>query len=204
MLKMLDAGMFEGEAVADLYFNILYAVQLLIALAETILWYIAAFMSLRWMYLAASNIMAWEIPHVKQKPNMCFWNYIIPFWNLFQPYLFMRDICNAVKVDACGSSSWKKLPGPGVLKLWWAAFLLYSIFSRAVFRLSGKDDPSMSYAIQMLVLETVADIADIIAVLSLLVITRRVEEDQKNYKEKYKFRQIDQLPEVLPADIALS
>lgn len=52
------------------------------------------------------------------------WGWIVPFMNLFKPYQVLSEIYKAGAADYVGSEGWKKLPGSGMLLLWWIFWVI--------------------------------------------------------------------------------
>lgn len=76
-----------------------------------------------WIYRAAANVVAAEVPGFDFTPGWAVGWYFIPFANLYQPFVAMRQIWNA----SLGEHPDDLDHGHPILTLWWTTWLLSNI-----------------------------------------------------------------------------
>jgi hypothetical protein len=85
-----------------------------------------------WIYRAAANVVAAQVPGFDYTPSWAVGWLFIPIANLFKPYGAMRQIDNASQ----GADGGALNQGNWLLRSWWAAWLIVSIAGNISFRLS--------------------------------------------------------------------
>lgn len=138
----------EEEIMADACFSDLLttisnSIYIFIYIPSIIIFYV-------WQYRAAANAQYMGIPYIDQKPHWGFWNYIIPFWSLYKPYKFMKQLWNCTEHfnNTKSYSSWKDLPAPLCIKIWWGTFLISSFLNRISQRWEMRLDKNLDAPIE--------------------------------------------------------
>jgi hypothetical protein len=85
-----------------------------------------------WIYRAAANIVAAEVPGFDYTAGWAVGWYFIPFANLVKPFTAMRQIWNA----SHGGGGDQLDTGNGLLTLWWTTWLTSNIATNVSFRIS--------------------------------------------------------------------
>lgn len=102
------------------------------ALGDALLTFITIILFGMWIYRAAANIVAAEVPGFDYTAGWAVGWYFIPFANLVKPFSAMRQIWNA----SHGGSGDELEAGNGLLTLWWTTWLTSNIATNISFRLS--------------------------------------------------------------------
>lgn len=85
-----------------------------------------------WIYRAAANVVAAEVPGFDYSAGWAVGWYFIPFANLVKPFTAMRQIWNA----SHGGAGDELDVGNGLLTLWWTTWLTSNIATNASVRFS--------------------------------------------------------------------
>lgn len=125
---VLDLNDPAQEAVIQLF--------ALLAVTAAIVTIITIILFSMWIYRAAANIVAAEIPGFEYTPGWAVGWYFIPFANLVKPYHAMRQTWNA----SFGGEGDALNHGNGLLIIWWVSWLLSNIADNISMRLSLRAD----------------------------------------------------------------
>ena len=84
---------------------------------------------IRWFHAAYSNLLALGQPELRYKPGWAIGAWFVPFLNLWRPKQIADDIWRGSAPDAptLHEVGWKSRPVPGLLNLWWGAWIV-SVF----------------------------------------------------------------------------
>jgi hypothetical protein len=92
-----------------------------------------------WIYRAAANVVTAGVPGFNYTPGWSVGWYFVPFANLVQPFIAMRQIWNASHGGAEDINR-----GDPILTLWWTAWLTSNITANVSVQLSLRaTDPAM-------------------------------------------------------------
>ena len=105
--------------------------EMLISLPNVLLLLIIFVFAGMWIYRAARNVRAMGAHRLDCSPGWAVGWYFVPFACLLKPFQAMNEIWRA----SADSNRWEHLQTPGVLRLWWALWLISNILGQAVFRL---------------------------------------------------------------------
>ena len=83
-----------------------------------------------WIHAAATNLRAFGNDLLTITPGWCIGWWFIPFASMVMPFKAMSEISRASDPDArkISTTEWAMRSSNGVLKLWWAAYLMSSFF----------------------------------------------------------------------------
>jgi hypothetical protein len=132
----------------------------------------------RWIFRAAWNVrhLAATVPTIS--PGMAVGWYFIPFASLVMPFRAMREIWQGSLLADGSASSKDAAQRDGILRSWWALYLITSFIGNALLRLAVQDDSS----VDSLLVKNAASIAiDVLAIpldLVFISIMRRVTAAQ--------------------------
>ena len=140
-------------------------------------------LSVIFMYRAAANTWAWGVKNISQTPKWCFWNFILPIWCLFKPYIFLREIYNASEHKS-EDDSWKKLPAPTVMKIWWTFFLIENYIGKRLLRAAFKESQSINELIAQSYLHLFDDLLSVITFLTFYRLVGMITKRQRDYQNK--------------------
>jgi len=106
-----------------------------------IVWLIETLLIVRWIYRAAANTYALNIP-IYYKPHWSVTGYIIPIVNFIVPYRAMRQIAENSTQAA------RQTPFLNLLGYWWATWLASGIISTISSWLEKQSDKAIQAAIE--------------------------------------------------------
>jgi Domain of unknown function (DUF4328) len=138
----------------------------------------------RWIYRAAWNVrhLAAYAPSIS--PGMAVGWYFIPFASLVMPFRAMREIWQGSLLADGTASSAGAAQQDGILRWWWALFLITSFIGNAILRITMQDNASLD----TLLVKSAASIAlDALAIpldLVFIAIMRRVTLAQDSAAHK--------------------
>jgi hypothetical protein len=144
---------------ADLAPSPALAIALLARLLFLLLTYVVACF---WIYNAACNARAFGAKGLQITPGWAVGWYFIPVMCLFKPFQGMAEIWEA----SVSPASWQAQRTPGLLRVWWGAWLLTNLVGAVVSRFDG------------LRLQALAAAFDVVAVVLFLTIVWRVTQMQ--------------------------
>ena len=119
-----------------------------------------------WIYRAAANVVAANVAGFDFTPGWAVGWYFVPFANLVQPFLAMRQIWNA---SHSGGSDLDR--GDPILTLWWTLWLISNITANISVQMSFRTTSAEMYEISLYF-----GIASSILSLGLFVVGMRLVE----------------------------
>lgn len=139
---------------------------LAVLLASSLLTIITVIIFAMWIYRAAANVIAANITGFDFTPGWAVGWYFVPFANLLQPFLAMRQIWNA---SHFGGSDLDR--GDPILTLWWTAWLTSNIAANISMQLAWRSTSADMYEVSLYL-----GIASSILSLVLFVVGMRLVE----------------------------
>src|ERR1041384_4527256 len=81
--------------------------------------------SLVWMHQAAKNVRSFNLWGLRYTPGGVVGWWCVPIASLWMPFQAMKEVWKASDPDNVGSepSSWMNRPVPGIMTLWWLAYI---------------------------------------------------------------------------------
>lgn len=126
----------------------------------------------RWIYRVNKN--AWQISDgMTVSPGWAVGSYFIPILNLFRPFRGMRETWQASHAPGDPGSA----TVPGIMRLWWAGWLITSALGQASFRL-GMRAETLDDFLTVAQIDAVGTVTDLIAGAAMLWIVRRLTDVQ--------------------------
>lgn len=126
----------------------------------------------RWIYRVNKN--AWQISDgMTVSPGWGVGSYFIPILNLFRPF---RGMCETWQASHAPGDP-ESVPVPGIMRLWWAGWLITGALGQASFRL-GMRAETLDDFLTIAQIDAVGMVSDLIAGVSLLWIVHRLTEAQ--------------------------
>jgi len=126
-----------------------------------------------WIHRAHANLHEAGVDGLEYTPGWAVGWFFIPIANLFKPYQAMRELWNA----SHGAHDSFDPSAPGLLKLWWAAWLIGNIcenISTRIYLMSENPDMFVANAFGV-----TGSVLTIVAALLLLAIVRGVYRAQR-------------------------
>ena len=140
ILAMLSNPEFDYLAAEDA-FDEQVGLFYLLFIPFIIVWLIETLLIVRWIYRAAANTYALNIP-IYYKPHWSVTGYIIPIVNFIVPYCAMRQIAENSTQAA------RQTPFLNLLGYWWATWLASGIISTISSWLEKQSDKAIQAAIE--------------------------------------------------------
>jgi len=122
----LEAAFADGEGVISLL-QITGFASLLAFIASAIL-------IIQWIYRANANVRQLGALNMHYTPAWSVGYYFIPIFNLWKPYLAMKEIFKA----SIAPSDWTDAKTTYILPLWWTLWIASNLLNQSIFRLSAQ------------------------------------------------------------------
>jgi hypothetical protein len=169
----------RGQPVSETELDTNYYAQLALSLIYAIWWLATVIAFLMWTHRAHRNLHSLGATDLEFSPAGAVGWYFFPFLNLYKPYQVMREIYNASNPDDLRYqiTRWSD-HGPMIVKTWWALFLLMSVASRAVNRMSAYPDTPGSFQF-VAGASIVDDVITIATMLVAIVLVRSIDHRQR-------------------------
>lgn len=149
----------------------LYLVALLVS---SLLAIITVIIFAMWIYRAAANVIAANITGFDFTPGWAVGWYFVPFANLVQPFLAMRQIWNA---SHFGGSDLDR--GDPILTLWWTAWLTSNITANISMQLAWRSTSAEMYEVS-LYLGIASSILNLVLFVVGMRLVERITEAQRD------------------------
>jgi hypothetical protein len=169
----------RGEALTD---GQLIAVGL--TALGYVLVYFAAFIATvvaycMWVHRAHRNLRALGVPDLVFTPGWAVGWYFVPIMNLFRPCQAMAELWRASTTPPAPDrpAGWKETALPGLVGVWWGAYVLSGVLTRVSMRLGAGDTPGILTA--SVLTSIVASLAMIVAGVAVIRLIRRIDQAQE-------------------------
>jgi hypothetical protein len=148
--------------------------QLLIGISETGLYLVTVVVFAMFLVRANKNARALSGESLEVAPSWMVWWFVIPFANLFKPYVAVREV-------------WERSKGaaPPLLGLWWAAWIAGNILGQISWRMSDPDDAIP----QLLTTDKVVLAGEVVGIASALLalwMVRSLHQGQQQHHRSGK------------------
>lgn len=157
----LEAAFAEGELVITLL--------QLTGIASLIAFIVSAVLILKWIYQANANARQLGALNMSYTPTWSIAYFFIPIFNIWKPYLAMKEIWMASK----NPLDWKNAKTNFILPLWWAVWLASNLLNQSVFRLSA-DAVTLSELTKLNMLSQFSNLLDIPLALVTLALIKAI------------------------------
>ncbi len=145
------------------------AAYALVALLQFIVFIVAGFVVLRWIYFATANAHAFGAQGLRCGPWLAVGSFFIPIANLVMPFQSMRDVWKA----SVEPRDWEVVKAPPLLGWWWLFWLAGNITGIVAFRLADVERyPDVGRTPETLM--TLSDASTFAASLLLAAIVRQL------------------------------
>ena len=108
--------------------------QAIIGLLYLLVFIVLAIVFLVWQYRVKKNELHLGITGMRFSPGCSVWMWVIPFVNLFGPYLVMKEAWQASSPEET-TDPWDTLPVSPLLGWWWAFWLIGGIATNIATRI---------------------------------------------------------------------
>lgn len=145
--------------------------QQLVGILEIIIHLVTVVVFATFLVRANKNARAMSDLPFEYTPGSMVWWFFVPFANLFKPYAAVREV-------------WERSKGaaPGLLGLWWAAWILSGILGQIAFRMTDPNDsiPGLLNTDRVAIASEVASLAS--AVLALWMVRALHAGQQRHHQ----------------------
>lgn len=163
-------------SLADAFASNEMAIEILqgIGIVSFIIFVLSAVLILTWIYRANQNAHQFAIQPLLYTPVWSIAYYFIPIFNLWKPYLAMKEIW---QVSEC-------YKGMDIVKIsftlpiWWGLWLSSNMLGQSVFRLSASAE-KLPELVQLNLLSQIANIIDIPLAIVTLIIVNGISQMQQ-------------------------
>lgn len=135
-------------------------------IASLIAFIASAVLILKWIYRANHNARQLGAQKMRYTPAWSIGYYFIPIFNLWKPYLALKEIWMASKTPF----DWRFTKISMALPIWWALWLSSNILNQSIFRLSASAE-TLPELMKLNMFSQVSNVMDIpLAIVTLAVI----------------------------------
>jgi hypothetical protein len=149
--------------------------DLVLGIGQMVIYLITAVAFCKWMFRAYSNLEWFGLKGLKTTPRMSIVYWFVPFFNMWRPYQYMKEIWQGSDRRAETNNMWTLEP-PREFPLWWSFWLLNNFISQAVFRYSMKAEGDGLQLLDGMTLA--ADVCSILAAFFVIRIVKSITEKQ--------------------------
>jgi hypothetical protein len=154
--------------------------QLTIGIAQTVMFFVAAVVFIRWLHRAYKNIPFLGAQYPRYSTGTAIWSWLVPILNLWRPKQVINDVWRASDPDAPPDqgSTWQERNPPVLYAVWWLFWvvlnLAYNVDFRYYLRADTLEELQKSARITL-----VADSLSIIGGVLALIVVRRTTARQE-------------------------
>lgn len=127
-----------------------------------------------WIYRAAANVVAADIPGFDFTPGWAVGWYFVPFANLVQPFRAMRQIWNASHAEGSDLDR-----GDPILTLWWTVWLASNITANISIQMSFRAT-TVEMANTSLYLSAISSVFSLVLFVVGMRLVERITEAQRD------------------------
>lgn len=146
-------------------------------IASLVAFMASAILIIKWTYRANYNARQLGAINMSYTPAWSIGYYFIPVFNLWKPYLAMKEIWMVSKKLFDG----KLTKTPVFLPIWWGLWLISNILNQSIFRLSASAQ-QLSELMNLNMLSQISNLLDIPLALVTLVIINSIYRMQSRYE----------------------
>ena len=147
-----------------------------VGLAVVVLWLI-------WQFRSHKNLQTLGVAGLRYSPGLVVAFWLIPFTFPVMPYLTMRELWKASE-PSTGASDWKMVRTPGLLPLWWFAFLAQFVLGALAAGFAADEVDTVSSAITSNYLSLAALLINAVAAGLAALLSRRIQGRMSAKRER--------------------
>ena len=153
---------------------------LLVGMLQTLVTIVSGIVFLFWTYRVCQNAHYLNMVSMTNTPGWAVGWYFIPIFNLWRPYLALREAF----VASCHPEG-EQSSGTTMIGIWWFVYIFSAFFGRIVFRMSLRigDEPEMAELFTVNGLQIVGNIVGVLLSILTIVILLRFLRCQRETKE---------------------
>lgn len=149
--------------------------QMIVGYSQIALYIITAIVFATWIYAASRNCHAVSSNKLEYSPGWSIGWFFIPIFNLFKPYMAMRQTWN-ISGSPQGQPD---APGPVLLKAWWLLFLFENSAARIAFRMGSRAE-ELSDILDYNLATLFADTLSVPACIAGFLVVKNIAAKQAN------------------------
>ncbi|MEJ6120654.1 DUF4328 domain-containing protein [Vibrio sp. 2-Bac 85] len=139
----------------------------------------SAILILKWIYRANHNARQLGAQSMSHTPAWSIGYYFIPIFNLWKPYLALKEIWMTSKSPL----DWRYPKVSITLPIWWTLWLSSNILNQSIFRLSASAE-TLPELMKLNILSQVSNIMDIPLAIVTLIIIKNIYKMQTHCMSK--------------------
>lgn len=152
--------------------------QGIVSVLYMIIYFVLAFLILKWIYRANYNARQLGAENMKFTPGWSIGYYFIPILAIWKPYQAMKEIWQASK----NPLDWTSQNPSGILSIWWTLWLISNILGQIIFRLYRRAE-ELKELIDLNLITQISYLLDIPLALALLSIINSIYKMQMDHIE---------------------
>ena len=137
----------------------------------------------RFLYCTNRNARALGTEGMSFTPGWTVGWFFIPFANLYKPYQAVRELWQASDLEH--REAWRAAPVPGLLGLWWGAWIVAGVLGQIVFRLNQRAEDIDAYLTANYV-GIATQLWDIPLTLLALLVVQRLHDRQERLRAAHR------------------
>ena len=159
--------------------------QVIVGFLQITLFLVTLIVFGRWIFVSARNAGALGVTGLRFSPGWSVGWYFVPLLNLWKPYQAMREIYKG----SSDPSDWASTKTPGILPLWWAAWLASGFVGRVAWFHSKIGAEELPDLIQTSAWTFASDAIDIPLYIVALVLVTRISTLQERTRRSLRGQQ---------------
>jgi hypothetical protein len=174
----------NGETITEAVASANDARESIIGISQSLFLILGIIVFLMWVYRASKNLHSLEKPRLKFTPGWAVGWFFVPFASLVQPYKAVAEVYKASNPEIDPNLlDVEDIKTPGIVKWWWAFFLISNFLANIGFRLV-----LLGETIDDLLVSTYAymasDALDIIGLFVTIMMVRQISQSQEMRYQK--------------------
>jgi len=182
LLSAFREGTYASLAAAFADGKLAIEILQIIGILSLIAFVASALLILQWIYRANYNARRLGAQDMNYTPAWSIAYYFIPVFNLWKPYLAMKEIWlaskNAVDGRLSKSSFAKSSP---ILPLWWTLWLVSNLLGQSIFRLSASAE-KLPELLNLNLISQASNVIDILLAIVTYSMINTIYQMQSSHK----------------------
>lgn len=182
LLSAFQEGVYASLADAFADGKLAIEIVQIIGIASLIAFVASALLILQWIYRANYNARQLGAQKMNYTPAWSIAYYFIPVFNLWKPYLAMKEIWLASQTAVDGrlsKSSFAK--SSTILPLWWTLWLASNLLGQSIFRLSASAE-TLPELLNLNLISQASNVIDILLALVTYSMINTIYQMQSSHK----------------------
>jgi len=182
VLGLLNAAKLTAAQAAggvDESYEAFDGLQRIFGFMQISLFLVTAILFLMWVHQGYKNLTALEAVEMRFTPGWAVGYFFIPFLNIIRGYEVVADLWKASGQEARneGGLGWKKLAVPGLLTIWWVAWLVSGFIGRQVAAAAIRAD-SIDALLHVSRISFLSDLFSLLPSVLFILVLKDIDERQ--------------------------